>query len=231
MATAVPKVGARGTQNTNALESINSNVGISSKIVCSDFLGPINQPINFYTVNTAPDSNNPRGFVNQMRIDNSGNIGYFGIPITQVFRDLTDASCNILYYNKIIEINAAVNIPSSASGTLRIEVYYNTWPNEYLGIASNILCSANSSVGSGYGCTGYVVNRNVYPGPNYIYFDSTTSGLTITNGVASIGGPVQPYTMRYSFTPTNKPDQMTCFIRQIQSVDDQQIIGVRAYYV
>lgn len=231
MATVTPKVGARGTLNTNALESITSNVGISSKVVCSQFSGPINQPINFYTVNTVPDANNPRGFVNQMRIDNSGNIGYFGIPIAQVFRDVNDTSCNIFYYNKIIEINVAATVPPSAVGNLRVEVYFNNWPNQTVGIASNILCSARSSIGTGYACVGYVVNRNVFVGPNFIFFGTNTTGLTITNGVASIGGPVQPYTMRYSFTPTNKPNQFTCFIRQLQSVDNQQVIGIRAYYL
>lgn len=232
MATAIPKIGQRGTQNSsNALESINANICISSKIVCSEYLGPENQPIDFYTVNTTPDSLNPKGYVSQMRIDNSGNIGFFGIPIAEVFRDVNDTSCNILYYNKIIEINVAATLPSSAVGNLRVEVYFGQWPVQPVGIASKILCSASSSVGTGYGCVGYVVNRNIFPGPNFIFFNTNTTGLTITNGVASIGGPVQPYAMRYSFTPTNKPNLMTCFIRQIQSVYNKQVIGVRGYYL
>jgi hypothetical protein len=231
MATISPRIGQRGTQNSNALESVNSNLGTSNRVVCPDYYGPINKDINFYTVNTSPDSNNPRGFVNQIRIDNSGNIGYFGIPITQVYRNLNDTSCNICYYNKIIEITAASTIPSSATGIFRIEVYFKDWPNKFIGTVSKILCSGSSTIGPGFGCTGYVATRNGFPGPDYVYFYGDSIGLTVVNGTVDIGPKYQPFSLQYEFTPTNKPDLMTCFISQAQSVDDQQIIGVKAYYV
>ena len=105
------------------------------------------------------------------------------------------------------------------------------WANEPVGIASKVLCSASSSVGTGFACRGYVVNRNQYPGPNYVYLDSSVAGLTVSNGTISIGPPYRPYSMRYEFTPTNKADLITCSILQNQSLNNMPFcIACTCYY-
>lgn len=231
MATAVPIIGQRGTQNSTTVGNISANNATSTRMFCSEYVGNPAMDLIFSTVNTSPDSNNPIGIVKQFRIDNSGNYCYFGIKPMLIPLPVQDTSCTIFYYQKSIELFAQATIPSSAAGIFTIDMLYMDWENEPVGIASKVLCSASSSVGTGFACRGYVVNRNQYPGPNYVYLDSSVAGLTVSNGTISIGPPYRPYSMRYEFTPTNKADLITCCILQNQSLNNMPFcIACTCYY-
>lgn len=237
MATVTPKIGARGTQNINTAYNVSANTLISNRVVCSEFLGPELKNISFSTTNTDPVSSAPIGLVEQLRIDNSGNIAYFGAPEIS-FSNLVskDVSCNIAYYNKAVDIYVATDhfADPSLIGYLKVQIYFSAWTAmDYVILSSKILAAANSSLGPGMTCAGYCVSRNqntVTPFPNsvkWFRFQGTSGAVTVNNGFFALGGNVfRNFGADFFFYPDNKPDNIVAFINLIHATVPTPITDV-----
>jgi len=235
MATVSPKVGVRGTQNVNAAFNVTASNLISTRVVCSQFTSLPLKDISFKTTNVDPYVIQPIGLNEQFRIDNSGNMSYFGAPPINVFNLATffDTSCNIAYNNKMLELNVATNhyLDPSLLGFLRIDILFAGWAaTDYVLVNSKVLACSNSSVGPGMTCAGYTVNRNrttpdLFPPPlsvKWFRFEDSTGSIAVSNGTLIVGSGGS-YTLRYQFNPTNKPDNIVVYIGLIHAVLASQI--------
>ena len=226
-------IGKRGTQNLSVVGSLICNSVTSARIISGEYQGRANEDISWYTfLDKNISATNPTGVSEQMRIDNSGNMGFFGTRISEVFRDIQDISFNFKCFNKVTEI--FVSSPSSMGGSsLRITAQFANWGSNIVSVASDIICTIYNGTTATYSCVGKNAKTNL-ASPNEEYFDTSTTGLTTTNGnvflssLTGSGATRQPYALIYRFNPTTTPMSIaTIYIKIVHSATTSQIQSLR----
>jgi hypothetical protein len=225
-------IGKRGTQNLSVVGSLICNSVTSGRIISGEYQGRANQDIAWYTfLDKNISATNPSGISEQMRIDNSGNMGFFGTTISEVFRDIKDISFNFKCFNKVTEI--FVSSPSAMGGSsIRITAQFANWGSNIVSVASDIICTIYNGTTATYSCVGKNAKSNL-PGPNQMYFDTSTTGLTTTNGNVFLSsltgtGGSQPYALIYRFNPTTTPMSIgTIYIKIVHSATASQIQSLK----
>ena len=207
MATSVPRLGNRGTQNTNIVGTLKTGILTTQEITTSEFAGNPNTDLVFYTLNQNANIGSS-GQVEQMRIDNSGNISYFGTPLTDVFRRISDISLNLKCHNKITDIYiSSVGLGVPLAQGMRVIIQFDNWGSGNVVVACNVMCTMlSNSVTPTYSCVGKVAKFNL-ASPDNIYFDASTNGLTVTNGTVEASSQASllsriPYALIFNFKPS-----------------------------
>lgn len=233
MSTSIPRLGNRGTQNTNVVGTLKTGIFTSREITTAEFAGSPNTDLVFYTLN--PTSNiGSTGQVEQLRIDNSGNISYFGTPLTDVFRNIADISLNLKCHNKITDIYISSvglgSIPLLTNG-MRVIIRFANWNSDNVVVACDVMCSMIPDVGATYSCVGKLGKINLVS-PDEEYFDASTNGLTVTNGTVQASSQATvfsriPYALIFQFKPvTTVSSIITAYIQVVHSVTNAQILSV-----
>ena len=232
MSTSIPRLGNRGTQNTNIVGTLKTGIFTSKTITTTEFSSNPNTDLVFYTLN--PNSSiGSSGQVEQMRIDNSGNISYFGTPLTIARRSITDISLNLKCHNKITDIYiSSVGLGNVFSVTgMRVVVKFANWGLDNIAVACDVMCTMKQGTGPTYSCVGKVSKFNLSP-PDEEFFDTSTTGLTTTNGTVSVNSQATifsrfRYGLVFLFKPTSTvTDIITAYIQLVHSTTNAQILSV-----
>jgi hypothetical protein len=232
MATAIPRIGQRSILNSNLAGSLKAKSLSTVTLTSSEYVSTEGSDIVFNTVNFNPASNNPKGVLEQVRIDNSGNVAYFGTPTPSLNRTITDVSLNLDCFNRITDIYiSSKGTDTPFSNGVRVIVQYKNWGSEFVSVVGNVLCTVKNNFGPGYSCIGEFVKFNQVS-PNDIYFNTSTTGLTATNGTIFLSSRAStfsliPYALVFRFRPVFTPISLfTIHIKLVSSVSAEQIESV-----
>ena len=229
MATVIPRIGQRSILNSSLAGSLKAKSLTTVTVNSPEYFSTAGSDIVFNTVNFDPTSNNPKGVLEQVRIDNSGNIAYFGSAIPSLRRSITDVSLNLDCCNRITDIyvtSRGTDTPFSTG--IRVIVKYKNWGSEYVSVVVNVLCTIKNDSSAAYTCIGEIVKLN-QASPNEEYFDTSTTGLTATNGSVSVDSQYTafsklPYGLIFSFEPSTTPISLTTIhIKLVSSTTAAQI--------
>ena len=229
MATSIPRLGNRGTLNTNVTGTIKSGIYTSQTITTNSFAGSPRQDLVFYTLNPGSKIGS-LGQLEQLRVDNSGNIVYNGTmcPSTQTIIRQEDVSfnlrchgCNVLFYGS--------TVGNATQAGLQVAFRFPVWdiPTPYDPVAClDIMCvMSDTSSNPTYSCFGKI--GKITTGTPF--FDTSTNGLTVQNGTVTVSSkpgvkPAQPYYLFIEFIPTTiKTKIKTVYICITQSTKAMQI--------
>jgi hypothetical protein len=224
MATSVPRLGNRGTLNTNVTGTIKSGIYTSQTITTNRFASGVNEDLVFYTLNPGSKIGSS-GQLEQLRVDNSGNVVFNGsvCPATQLL--LRDVSLNLKCHDKTIDVFASTTGPGTEAG-LRLTFEFPNWSPAEVVTCLDIMCvMSDLSSNPTYSCVGKIGKITI----GGLYFDTSTNGLTVVNGTVSISSkpgvnPPEPYYLFLDFIPTSLTTKIkTAFVRIVHATTAQQI--------
>lgn len=206
MATAIPRLGQRSVLNSSLSGEITSKTLSTNTVASNKYYSPQGANIVFYT---SDYGQNPNGKLEQIRIDTSGNFSYAGgHMIMDISRNLADVQLTTDCYNKINDIYICINqnFSNPYSNGIRVTITYDPWGSEYVSVVGDVLCAVRNLLGTGYYCVGQFVKRN-QASPNEEYFDTSTTGLTVSNGTVQLSSVASststlPYTLVFRFKPS-----------------------------
>ena len=127
MSTSIPRLRIRGTLNTNVTGTIKSGIYTSQTITTNSFAGSPTQDLVFYTLNPGTKIGSS-GQLEQLRVDNSGNIVYRGTmcPSTNALLRQEDVSFNLrCHCNTVMVYGSAKGLGSE--GGLRVGFRFPVW--------------------------------------------------------------------------------------------------------
>lgn len=234
MATAIPRIGQRSILNSGLAGSLQARSLTTNTVNSSEYFSVQGTDIVFSTTNSDPLSDNPKGVLEQIRIDNSGNIAYFGIQPSALNRSITDVSLNLDCCNRITDIYiSSINTNTPFSNGVRVVVRYQDWGSEFVAVAGDVLATIkNPGSGNGYSCVGEFLKLN-QASPNEALFNTSISGITVNNGTLSLSSRSSsfsniPYALVFRFLPSFLPfSSFSIHIKLISSVTQAQIVSVQ----
>jgi len=227
MATSIPRLGNRGTLNTNVTGTIKSGIYTSQTITTNKFTSGANEDLIFYTLNPGSKIGSA-GQLEQLRVDNSGNIVYNGsmCPATQLL--VRDISMNLKCHNKIIDVFTSTSGPGTEPG-LRLALEFPNWSPAEVVVCLDIMCvMSDLSSNPTYACYGRIGKITI----GGLYFDASTNGLTVENGTVNVSSkpgvkPPEPYYLFIDFLPTSTTTQIkTAQVKIIHATTSQQITTI-----
>lgn len=230
MATSIPRLGNRGTQNTNVTGTIKTGIYTSQTITTNKFASGVNEDLVFYTLN--PGSRiGSSGQLEQLRVDNSGNIIFNGSTCPPTQNLLRDISLNLKCHNNIIDIYTSTVGPGSEPG-LQIGIQFPVWDVPFpvdVVVCLDIMCvMSDLSSNPTYSCVGRIGKISL----GSAIFDASTNGLTVLNGTVNISSkpgvkPAEPYYLYIDFLPTSTTTKIkNAFIRIVHATTAMQILNI-----
>jgi len=230
MATAIPRIGQRSLLNSGLAGSLQSKSLTTNTVNSSEYFSVQGTDIVFSTTNSDPLSDNPKGVLEQIRIDNSGNIAYFGTPTPSLNRSITDVSLNLDCCNRITDIYiSSRNTNSPFSNGVRVIVKYKDWGSNFVAVAGDVLATIKSPGGgiNGYSCVGEFLKFN--QGINTQLFDTSSNTATVNNGTFVLSSRAStfsniPYALVFRFLPSFTPFSLfTIHIKLVSCTTEAQI--------
>ena len=230
MATVIPRIGQRSLLNSGLAGSLQSKSLTTNTVNSTEYFSVQGTDIVFSTTNSDLLSDNPKGVLEQIRIDNSGNIAYFGTPIPSLNRSITDVSLNVDCCNRITDIYiTSINTNSPFSNGVRVTVKYQNWGSNFVAVAGDVLATIkNPSGGNGYSCVGEFLKFN-QASPNNQLFDTSSNTATVNNGTFVLSSRSStfsniPYGLVFRFLPSFTPFSVfTIHIKLVSCTTEAQI--------
>lgn len=234
MATVIPRIGQRSVLNSNLSGDMVSKTLTTNVVTADQYFSPQGRDIVF---NTTDPAQSATGLLEQMRIDTSGNISYAGgHQIMDIQRDLKYVKLTTECYNKINDIYITIDwdfINNPYANGIRIMLMYENWGSKYVAVTGEVMCAITKEFGGfqpGYYCVGQFAKNN-QAAPNEEYFDTSTTGLTVSNGTVQVSSVAsstmtEPYMLIFRFMPAFSDVRTATINLKIVSATIGQIMSI-----